>query len=188
MSKPLWDLLKNDSKFEWIDIHQSSFEKIKNGVIDSISYFDPNWNTQVTVNAGPEGIGGVLTQNDPNDKHQIDTAGSLSVKLAHEGHQDSDRKNITTDQSLINVNLLTNQLFQIVEQSNINGEGSIEITSDGQINQIDPNNISVQATITVYTDNGDTNIEQRRSARIADKSKSQYLLEIIKKRLINIKG
>ncbi|CAF1081765.1 unnamed protein product, partial [Brachionus calyciflorus] len=123
-----------------------------------------------------------ISQNDNSLTEATSHSAEENIAINESQNINSDRTNINTDQSLNNVNLLTNQLLQIVEQSNINGEGSIEITSDGQINQIDPNqielidpnNISVQATITVYTDNGDTNIEQRRSARIADKSKPQY--------------
>ncbi|CAF0913527.1 unnamed protein product [Brachionus calyciflorus] len=71
ISKPLWDLTRNDAKFEWTTNHQSCFEQIKNGLIQAVSYFDCNWDTQVTVDAGPDGIGGVLTQSDPKDKSNV---------------------------------------------------------------------------------------------------------------------
>ncbi|CAF0829274.1 unnamed protein product [Brachionus calyciflorus] len=65
ISKPLWDLTRNNAKFEWTTDHQSCFEQLKNGLIQAVSYFDCNWDTQVTVDAGPDSIGGVRTKSDP---------------------------------------------------------------------------------------------------------------------------
>ncbi|CAF1121019.1 unnamed protein product, partial [Brachionus calyciflorus] len=70
ISEPLWALLKNQAlpKFEWTEKHQASFEKVKNNLIESVSYFDP---TQVTVDASPHGLGGVLAQSHPEDKDKV---------------------------------------------------------------------------------------------------------------------
>ncbi|CAF1043728.1 unnamed protein product [Brachionus calyciflorus] len=67
ISDPLWDLLKKDKIFKWTNIHQSSFEKIKDGLIESVGHFDINWKTQLTVDASPVGVAAVLTQTDPNN-------------------------------------------------------------------------------------------------------------------------
>ncbi|CAF0835117.1 unnamed protein product [Brachionus calyciflorus] len=73
ISEPLSGLLKNQAstKFEWTKKHQASFEKVKNNLIGSVSYFDPMWNTQVTVDASPHGLGEVLTQSHPEDKDKV---------------------------------------------------------------------------------------------------------------------
>lgn len=47
-----------------------------------MGYFDPTWRTELTTDAGPTGIGGVLAQHDPEDptKRKIKLNASRALK------------------------------------------------------------------------------------------------------------
>ena len=61
----LWELTKKKATWEWTLDHQASFDKIKNTMIDQVAYFKLDWDTQLTVDASPVGLGAVLTQSNP---------------------------------------------------------------------------------------------------------------------------
>ncbi|VDI13786.1 protein SFI1 [Mytilus galloprovincialis] len=56
---------KDDSKWEWTSEQQESFDKLKNELVADrvMSYFDPNKETMLIVDASPVGLAGLLTQN-----------------------------------------------------------------------------------------------------------------------------
>ncbi|VDI68014.1 Hypothetical predicted protein [Mytilus galloprovincialis] len=58
-------LTKQDSKWEWTSEQQESFDKLKNELVADrvMSYFDPNKETMLIVDASPVGLAGLLTQN-----------------------------------------------------------------------------------------------------------------------------
>ncbi|MFY8166669.1 MAG: RNase H-like domain-containing protein, partial [Sediminibacterium sp.] len=62
---PLWGLLKQEVRWHWETKHQESFEKIKAMMVESIGYFSMDWDTQVHVDASPEGAAAVLAQIEP---------------------------------------------------------------------------------------------------------------------------
>ena len=68
LSEPLWKLTKKDVRWNWCAKCQMCFEKIKKSLIDNIGFFNLNWDTQVTVDASPVGLGAVLTQSNPDNK------------------------------------------------------------------------------------------------------------------------
>ncbi|XP_058459398.1 uncharacterized protein K02A2.6-like [Malaya genurostris] len=63
-SCPLRDLIKSSSHFEWKQIHQIAFDRLKQriGSIDYLGYFDPNDRTLVITDASGVGLGAVLIQ------------------------------------------------------------------------------------------------------------------------------
>ena len=65
----MWSLLKEE-EFVWKEIHETAFQQVKQAVIqNSLSFFNPNWDTEVTVDAGPVGLGAILGQiNSTNSK------------------------------------------------------------------------------------------------------------------------
>ena len=67
ISEPLWKLTKKDAKWCWNEDHQKAFDTIKDSLIQSVGNFNLDWNTQLTVDASPVGLGAVLTQTDPKD-------------------------------------------------------------------------------------------------------------------------
>lgn len=64
-SAPLRDLLKKDRHFKWSASHQQAFTNIKEQICKEVtlSYFDPNVETTVQVDASLQGIGAALIQN-----------------------------------------------------------------------------------------------------------------------------
>ncbi|CAC5394863.1 unnamed protein product [Mytilus coruscus] len=64
ITEPLRRLTKQDSKWEWTSEQQQSFDKLKNELVADrvMSYFDPNKETMLIVDASPVGLAGLLTQ------------------------------------------------------------------------------------------------------------------------------
>lgn len=62
--EPLRRLTHKDVPWEWTEIHEKTFQNLKDILSDktTIAYFDPNKPTEVIVDASPVGLGAVLTQ------------------------------------------------------------------------------------------------------------------------------
>jgi hypothetical protein len=68
VSEPLWKLLRKENKWIWGEVEQKAFEDVKNSVSTKcMAYFNSKWNTELVVDAGPNGIGAVLCQYNPED-------------------------------------------------------------------------------------------------------------------------
>jgi hypothetical protein len=67
IAEPLWNLTKNDVRWHWIETHQKSFDLIRSTLVDKVGFFDTNWDTILTVDASPVGLGAILRQEDPNN-------------------------------------------------------------------------------------------------------------------------
>ena len=66
IAAPLWDLIKADVVFKWTETHEKALNTIKKALIkDSLSYFHSEWDTEITVDANPVGLGAVLAQTNP---------------------------------------------------------------------------------------------------------------------------
>lgn len=72
ISSPLWKLLK-EPKFVWLDIHQKSFEKIKDEICNSkeTMHFDENKETFLITDAAPEAIASMLFQRNKEGKSSV---------------------------------------------------------------------------------------------------------------------
>jgi transposase InsO family protein len=66
VADPLWQLTKKNVKWQWTEVEQAAFEQLK-GLISTrcMSYFRPDWVTEVIVDASPVGLGAVLCQYNP---------------------------------------------------------------------------------------------------------------------------
>ena len=72
IAEPLWKLTSKKVKWEWNKDYQDRFDRIKDGLIENIGYFKLDWETQVTVDASPVGLGASLTQTNPkNDQDKV---------------------------------------------------------------------------------------------------------------------
>ena len=62
--RPIRELTKNDVNFDWGDAQEKAFSSVKSQLVSAnvISYFDPNKETCVIVDASPHGLAGILTQ------------------------------------------------------------------------------------------------------------------------------
>ena len=65
---PFHDLLKRNAKFNWTPQHSEGLKLIKSALTsDAMGYFDETWDTELTTDASPTGLGAVMAQKDPND-------------------------------------------------------------------------------------------------------------------------
>ena len=56
MADPLWELIKPEVYFIWLEKHEKALNSIKNALkICANSYFNKEWLTEVTVDASPVG-------------------------------------------------------------------------------------------------------------------------------------
>jgi hypothetical protein len=64
MSEPLWNLLKQDTDFQWSPSHSTAFVNIKQSICQAVSltYFDPKKEIVVQVDASIRGLGSALVQ------------------------------------------------------------------------------------------------------------------------------
>jgi len=69
-SNELWPLVRKNKQFEWNSNHQKSFDKIRLGIKNNLSYFDVNWHTEIHVDASPVGLAAVLVQSNPRDRSE----------------------------------------------------------------------------------------------------------------------
>lgn len=67
VTAPLRELTKKNAKWVWSTRHQHALDEVKRRLISSsvMAYFDPNKQTEVVVDAGPEGLGAILAQKEP---------------------------------------------------------------------------------------------------------------------------
>ena len=74
-AEPLWRLIRKNEKWNWTDIQENAFIKLKKTLsTKAMSYFNKDWITELTVGAGPIWLGAILTQINPKDP-------MISVKL-----------------------------------------------------------------------------------------------------------
>ena len=64
MSEPLRNLLKKDFGFQWCPSHKTAFENIKQLIYREVSltYFDPDKETVIQIDASLRGLGSALVQ------------------------------------------------------------------------------------------------------------------------------
>jgi len=59
---PLWRLVTSPT-WNWTEVEQQAFEKVKESISTrAMAFFNKEWETELEVDAGPEGLGAVLTQ------------------------------------------------------------------------------------------------------------------------------
>ena len=64
ISSPLRELTKKNTKWQWTNVHQLAFDKIKTAIADDciMAFYDPSKETTLTVDASPVGLGAILSQ------------------------------------------------------------------------------------------------------------------------------
>ncbi len=68
-TEPLWSLTKKDNKWEWNEVHQAAFNKLKKAITNRcLAFFDKSWQTEVVVDASPVGLSAILRQSEPKDQ------------------------------------------------------------------------------------------------------------------------
>ena len=82
IAAPLWDLTKANACFVWGSKHGDSLEAIKQALVrKALNYFRTDWDTEVTVDASPVGLGAVLAQINPKCPKERNIVKFKSKKL-----------------------------------------------------------------------------------------------------------
>jgi len=70
ISEPLWKLAKSKENWKWSESNESTFLNLKNALSSAANaYFNPDWDTIVIADASGVGLGAVLVQVDPKNRH-----------------------------------------------------------------------------------------------------------------------
>jgi hypothetical protein len=76
--EPLRALTRAGSTWRWTEVEQQAFMQLKEAISTKcMAYFNTEWNTEVHVDAGPAGVGGVLVQHDPKEADVKNKIGSI---------------------------------------------------------------------------------------------------------------
>ena len=64
ITEPLHALLKKEVKWQWNPEHQTAFDQLKTALSSDtvMTYFDPNRETEIIVDASPVGLAGIMLQ------------------------------------------------------------------------------------------------------------------------------
>lgn len=85
ITAPLWELTRKDQRFEWTNIHQEAFNKLKQAIsTEATAYYNVDWKTILITDASGVGLGGVLVQenpNDPSDRRIIECGSRLLSRI-----------------------------------------------------------------------------------------------------------
>ena len=89
ITAPLRELLKESSKFTWEHQHQAAFDQLKKTLCSStvMSYFNPRKNTELWVDASPDGVSGILIQD-----NKIIAYGSRSLTPVEKRYSQTERE------------------------------------------------------------------------------------------------
>lgn len=88
IARPLRLLTRKNNRWQWGPIESQAFNDVKQAIIEqAMSYFDPTWNTHLTVDASPTGLGSILWQSKPNEPSTIKL-----IKLASKALNDVEIK------------------------------------------------------------------------------------------------
>ena len=81
IAEPLWELTRDALEWKWSGKEQKAFDGLKLGLSNkSLGFFNTKRNTELTVDARPTGLGGVLVQYNPMDRkdcHKVANASRL---------------------------------------------------------------------------------------------------------------
>ena len=68
---PLRRLLKTGVEWNWSEEQETALQVIQKGIHQRLQYFDQTKETYLTVDAGPEGLGAILSQGKNNDHSEV---------------------------------------------------------------------------------------------------------------------
>lgn len=92
-SAPLRELTKKDAKFVWGDEQQKSFDVLKEslGKAEILGYYKKDARTQVITDAGPEGLGAVLVQ-EQNEEFRVISYASRSLSDVEKKYSQTEKE------------------------------------------------------------------------------------------------
>lgn len=92
ISEPLRLLTHKNSTWKWDEAEKKSFCKIKTSLTNNVSYFDPNLETELVVDASPVGLGCLLTQKEANNKVRVIAYASRALTPVEQRYSQIERE------------------------------------------------------------------------------------------------
>jgi hypothetical protein len=73
--EPLRQLIKKNAKWKWGEEEELALRVLKDSIVKfALAYFNPNWETELVVDASPIGLGAVLVQVSKSEKRVVSIA------------------------------------------------------------------------------------------------------------------
>ncbi|GFN78652.1 Gag-Pol protein [Plakobranchus ocellatus] len=92
ISEPLGLLSHKNSTWKWGEAEKRSFNKIKTSLTNNVSYFNPNLQTELVVDANPVGLGCLLTQKDSDKKVRVIACASRALTPVKQRYSQIERE------------------------------------------------------------------------------------------------
>lgn len=94
---PLYNLLKNNTRFKWSDAQEKAFVKAKNLLSSDkvLTHFDQTKRIMLTCDASPVGVGAVLSHVDENNQEKPIYYASRSLSPAEKKYSQIDRESLS---------------------------------------------------------------------------------------------
>ena len=95
--KPLYDLLKDNTKFVWGKVEEEAFITSKDALMSSkvLAHFNPNLQTFITCDGSPVGVGAILSQVDANNVEKPVCYASKTLSRAEQNYSQTDREGLS---------------------------------------------------------------------------------------------
>lgn len=93
-TKHLRNLILKDTEWLWTKLHEQEFKNIKQKLQDvtKLAYYDHNKTTHLFVDAGPAGLGAIITQQGENKNTNIIAYGSRSLTKTEQRYSQIERE------------------------------------------------------------------------------------------------
>ena len=103
ITEPLHRLLKKDSTWEWLPVHQDTFEHLQSMLLSSetLAYFNPTAYTEVITDASPVGLGAIILQRQPNGNLQPISYASHSLTDVEKRYSQIERESLGIHSAII---------------------------------------------------------------------------------------
>ncbi|XP_057312326.1 uncharacterized protein K02A2.6-like [Hydractinia symbiolongicarpus] len=94
LTAPLRVLTKKNVSWEWTNEHQERFIKLKSMLTsaESLAYYNPGSETEITVDASPIGLGAVISQKQPCGTYRPISYASRSLSAAEQRYSQIERE------------------------------------------------------------------------------------------------
>lgn len=94
LTAPLRNLTRADVPWSWTAQHQEAFDKLKALITktSTLAYFNINKEIHLTVDAGPKGLGAILSQRSSNGSHEIVAFASRALTPVEERYSQIERE------------------------------------------------------------------------------------------------
>jgi hypothetical protein len=94
LTAPLRELTTKNARYEWTSVHQQAFESIKQAIQkDCIMHFyNPEQQTQLTVDASPVGLGAILSNMDSQGNVHNVAYASRSLSIVEQKYSQTERE------------------------------------------------------------------------------------------------